>query len=279
MRLAGMMVAGLLAVLPGPALAQPAAQDPLRSVMWETVRYVLFGDAPVVFDDARVQVFTPVQVEDNMQVPVSVRVEGLDDVREIVVFADLNPIPEALTYHPVQAAPAIELSIKINEATAIRAAARTGDGVWHVGGMVVDAPGGGCTVASPTQASMAWEDHLNEVQGRAWRLPDGGVRLRWRIVHPMDTGLVDNIPTFYIESLTVATAAGQTLARLEPREPVAENPVFTIDLGPAAAGQDLILTGRDTDGNPIQARIPRAETPFGLASLAPPAGQARTASR
>lgn len=242
--------------------AAAAEADPLNSVMWESVREVLFADAPVVFDE-RVRVFTPAVVEDNMNVPVSVRVTGLDDVREVALFADHNPVPLALIFVPTAAAPYFETRIKVQEATPIRAAARTGDGVWHVGGMRADAAGGGCTAPSVTRSTGNW-DLLNRVDGEAWRRGDGGVRLRFRVVHPMDTGLVDSIPAFFIEELVVRAPDGRELARFATYEPVAENPVLSIDV--LGHDGDFLIGGRDNNGNEIAARIASADAAFGLRS-------------
>lgn len=260
------IAAGLLAALaaPAPALAQGVAGDPLASVMWSTVHATVLGGGPVVFDDARVRVFTPARVEDNHRVPVSIQVDGLSDVREVVVLADHNPIPRTVTYAPAGgAAPFLDLSMKLNEATPIRAAVKTGDGVWHVGGLRVDAAGGGCAAPRPATASHEWQDDLNKVRGRAWRRPGGGVRLEVRIVHPMDTGLVENIPTFHVEALAIAQN-GRTLATLEPTAATAENPVFALDLPNAVPDAEITVTGRDTDGNEIRARIPAPDTVYGL---------------
>lgn len=259
-----LITAGLLAAWAGgPAAAQPAPGDPLSSVMWDTVHATVLDGGPVVFDDAHVRVFTPFRVEDSQRVPVSVRLDGLENVRAIVVLADHNPIPKALGVFPAGGVVSfVEVSIKVNEATPIRVAAKTADGVWHVGGQRVDAAGGGCSAPRPAQASKEWEDGLNGVTGRAGLRPDGGVRLQWRIVHPMDTGLVEGIPSFHVESVTIA-AGGRSLVRLEPTAAVAENPVLTVDLPDAAADQDIVITGRDTDGNPLAARIKAPGVPHG----------------
>lgn len=253
-----LLAAACLAVS-GPVQAAQGS-DPLRSVMWETVREAILGAAPVEFDE-RVKVFAPLKVEDNMNVPVSVRVDGLPGVQEIVILADHNPIPKVLSFFPLQASPYIELRMKVQEATPIRAAARTIDGVWHVGGLRVDAAGGGCTAPSASQASKAWQDHLNELQGKAWKKADGRDRLRLRVVHPMDTGLVSGIPAFFIETMTIAAPDGAVLARLESHEPVSENPVFTFEM---KGGGDYIVAGRDNNGNELAARIPAARDGFGL---------------
>lgn len=257
-RLFALPVAVLL--LAGAARAQ---EDPLGSVMWDSVRGALFADAPVVFDD-RVQVFSPPRVEDNNDVPVEVAVDGLPGIEKIVVFADHNPIPRVLTFEPLRAQPRLSLRMKVQEATPIRAAALTADGTWHVGGLRVDAAGGGCTTPTASQASQQWVTALNQVQGRQWARPDGGTRLRVRIIHPMDTGLADGIPAMFIEDLRVTDLDGTLLARLHPAEPVSENPVFTLDLAPGVGAKGVLLAGRDNQGNEIAARVAPADAPFGL---------------
>lgn len=257
-----LLALGLALCLAAPA-ARAGAADPLDSVMWETVREALFADAPVVFDD-RVRVFSPPRVEDNMTVPVEVAVEGLPGVQEIVVFADHNPIPRVLTFEPLRAEPRLGFRMKVQEATPIRAAARTLDGVWHVGGLRVDAAGGGCTTPTPSQASQLWESALNRVQARQWARLEGGSRLRLRVIHPMDTGLVDGIPAMYIEDLRFSAADGTPIARIRPAEPVSENPVFTIDLPPGVAAGGVVIAGRDNQANEVAARVAPADAAFGL---------------
>lgn len=252
-----MMGAAVLLGTAQAARAEVSPEDPLQSVMWSTVRDALFAGERMVFD-AGVVVTTAAKVENNMQVPVLVEVApSLGPIREIVVFADHNPIPKILRYRPLTAEPRLGFALKVQEATPIRAAAQTADGVWHVGGMWADAAGGGCTTPSLGQKSRLWESHLNEVSARRWPRDGGQERLAVSLVHPMDTGLADGIPAFYLRHLVIKDANGQALAELFPAEPVAENPVFSLDLHPAQPGaQPWRIEGVDSDGNPVSAVIP-----------------------
>jgi len=53
----------------------------------------------------------------------------------------------------------------------------------------------------------------------------------------------------------VTEAGGKELMRIEAFEPVSENPVFTLDLPPARAAGPIVVSGRDNNGNAINARI------------------------
>jgi predicted secreted protein len=102
------------------------APDPLRSVMWSDMRALLLGGGPVMFDE-RVRVAAPASAEDALNVPVMVDASSLDareKVEEIVVFADMNPIPRILNYRPSHAKPLIGLRLKLQQAT--RSAPRQG---------------------------------------------------------------------------------------------------------------------------------------------------------
>jgi sulfur-oxidizing protein SoxY len=241
----------LFAVVAALATSAGADVDPLHSPSWDVMRKRFLGDAPVSFDE-RVKVTAPVNAEDPLAVPVMVRAEGLENVREIVVIADLNPIQKILSFKPTLAVPALSFRFKVEQSTPIRAAVLTGDGTWHVGGVWLSAAGGGCTTPSVGSTGL-WQGHLLEMNARVWpNSHDQTERLRLRLIHPMDTGLANGIPAFYVNSITVRDALGKELATLDTFEPVAENPVISLDLRSRGAVQ---VSGRDIQGNTFAAVV------------------------
>lgn len=207
--------------------------------------------------DSRVKVTGPKFAEDAMNVPITVDAQALGAVEEVVVLVDRNPIRKVLAFRPLAARPVLSFRFKLQQASPVRAAARTADGVWHVGSTWVEASGGGCTLPGATRVSGTWSQTLNQVQGRLFSRDKGGEapgRLRVRVMHPMDTGLVSGVPAFYIDQLTLADDSGREYMRIDTFEPVSENPVFSFDLGVLPQGA-LRLTGRDNNGNRIDARI------------------------
>lgn len=226
--------------------------DPLNSPRWGDMYKALFPGQPVVFD-ARVQVIAPAIGENPLNVPVTVDASALGKVDEVLLFADFNPITRIARFYPGLAAPYLGLRIKLQQSTPVRAAAKTPDGVWHLGGTWVTTTGGGCTLPSAASASPEWQSRLNQVSGRMWsQAPDGplGSRLRLRIVHPMDTGLMAGIPAFHLQTLDFYNEAGQRLMRIEPAEPVSENPLFSLNL-PSGSGK-VRVAGRDNNGNILE---------------------------
>ena len=230
---------------PTAALDAAPGGDPLGSPMWDYHAERVFADVPVVFDD-KVRIVLPVLAENQHVVPVTVDARALGAVQRIVILADLNPIPVAVDYTPLAAQAFIATRIKLDQRTPVRAAVLTADGVWHVAGEWVDAAGGGCSAPPVSRVRGDWADHLGEMRGGVW--DDGkATRLRIALRHPMDTGLVENIPAYNIETVTVSDAAGTPLARLMVQASVSEDPSFTLAFAPAL-GSDLTVAARDTGG-------------------------------
>ncbi|WP_382159219.1 quinoprotein dehydrogenase-associated SoxYZ-like carrier [Hydrogenophaga sp. ANAO-22] len=250
---------GLLGAPPLWAAAEDrTGGDPLGSMQWPTLRRQYLRDAPMVFSEA-VTVRGPAFADDAMNVPLLVDARGLartgGGVARILVVVDRNPVREVLAFEPLRALPMLAFRIRMEQASPVRAMVQTADGRWHVGGTWVQAAGGGCTVPGATRADGSWSRTLNQVQARFFpNVIEGSRRLRVRVMHPMDTGLVAGIPAFYIEQLQLVDSAGQAWWRLALHEPVSENPLLTFELPPQHAG-GFRLTGRDNNGNRIDAEV------------------------
>ena len=237
--------------------------DPYGSYQWPDLRREFLGADATVRFDARVRVLAPPFAEDPMNVPVTVAVDALADVERIVVLVDRNPIRKVVEYAPLAALPTISLRFKLEQASPVRAAVRTRDGVWHVGGTLVDSAGGGCTAAGETRRDGSWSRTLGTVSARVFphSVPPAAsgaapaTRVRLRVMHPMDTGLVGGIPAFYVNRLVLIDASGRELMKLDAYEPVSENPVFSVDFAEPPPGP-LRLVGTDNNGNRIRGAVP-----------------------
>jgi len=251
-----------LSAVAGTTVADLFEGDPYQSHPWPDIRREFLGrDARTVFDE-RVQVKGPAFAEDPMNVPITVSVRNLPGIERIVVLVDRNPIRKVLEYQPVSALPSVSFRFKLEQASPVRAAVRTADGVWHIGGTWVESAGGGCTVPGSTRKDGSWSQTLGLVSGRVFEATPvpgteevaTGSRLRLKIMHPMDTGLVGGIPAFYVNRLSVRDTQDRELLRLQTFEPVSENPVFSFDFPAKPAGQ-LRIVGTDNNGNRIDARL------------------------
>ena len=248
-----------------PQLAHAQAQadeltggDPLESMQWPGLRKQYLGDAPMRFA-SEVVVRGPAFADDAMNVPLLVNARALEKagggVALIKVVVDRNPVREVLELTPGKALPMLAFRIRMEQASPVRAMVQTRDGQWHVGSTWVKASGGGCTVPGLTRADGSWVKTLNQVQTRLFNNPmEGSRRLRMRVMHPMDTGLVAGVPAFYIENLHMLDGLGEVWWSLNLHEPVSENPIITLEL-PPSGGREFRLAGRDNNGNRIAAEV------------------------
>jgi len=241
-------LAGLLALMLSGGVMAATPDDPLQSVMWDYTRKIFLGDADYRFEP-RIRVEVPAFAEDPAQVPISIDASVFaGDIERMVVWADLNPIQHIFDYYPLANANGrVSLRIKVQQSTAVRAAVLTKSGHWHIGYAHLEAAGGGCTTPSMGNADPYWQSHLGEVQARQFSTEEDGARLKFRVIHPMDTGLVDAIPEFYLQQLELRNARGEVQIRMELSPPVSENPVISFDLDDDVAGHTLWL--RDNGGN------------------------------
>ncbi len=237
-----------------PLQAAKNREDPLKSTMWELMRKSFIGTDDYVFDN-KVIVTVPEFAEDPMQVPIAVDASALSGVTKIISFADLNPIQHIFTFEPgPKISSKISLRFKVQQATPVRAAALANDGIWHIGSEYLNAAGGGCTSPSIGNGNAFWEDHLGEIKSRAFSMIDTlHARYKFKVIHPMDTGLASNIPEFYIEQVLLKTQAGDILASLHLSQPVSENPVITFDL--TGEQENHVLWMRDNNGNEFEHEI------------------------
>lgn len=226
--------------------------DPLKSPRWADLRREL--DLTRLEFDPRVVVLAPATAEDPLNVPVSIRIDGLAEIERVLVIADLNPILKVLEFEPLKTAPRLSFRMKLQQGSPIRALVKTRDGVWHAGGSWVDTAGGGCTAPSLGRSAPNWTETLGQVESRQFAQASGR-RLKLRVMHPMDTGLAPGIPAFHLEQLVLRDEAGDDWVRLTTYEPVSENPVFSVDF--TATPPALRLVGRDNNGNRVDSEVGR----------------------
>jgi sulfur-oxidizing protein SoxY len=246
MRIAsGLFIAAAL-LAAAPASAAPLPADPLASPMWEFVADQAFGAGARVTFDPRVRVRFPGIAENQRVFPVQVDARGIPDVKRIVILVDLNPIQVPIDYRLDDADAFVATRIKLDQRTPVRGAVQLADGSWLVSGGWIDAAGGGCSAPPASRVKGDWAQHLGEVRGALWRSA-GTTRAQLAFRHPMDTGFVNNISSYYVDELALTGADGRSLGKVKIQAAVSEDPVLTV-LPRARAGEAVRFHARDTNG-------------------------------
>ncbi|OPX55547.1 sulfur-oxidizing protein SoxY [Oceanospirillum multiglobuliferum] len=226
--------------------------NPLMDVMWDFMREQFIGSQPWQYSD-QVKITLPSFAEDSTQVPVMVSA-NIPQAQQLILFADLNPIQKIAQYQVQQGElPDVALQFRVQQATPVHALVQDQTGLWHVGRAYVDAAGGGCSAPKVAANNEDWSSNLGQVNGRLFQNANQQ-RLKVQIFHPMDTGLIDGTPAFWLNEIEVQNEQGTALGLLRLSEPVSANPRLTLNFK-QVQNQGLQLSMRDNDGNHFQSPL------------------------
>jgi sulfur-oxidizing protein SoxY len=212
----------------GPIRAIEEAQQPSSSA-WELLREKYYGDRSMgVVDESYMSLDVPGNTPDPAATPLTLRFADDDHrrIKRVRVFIDNNPSPLVATFDfantPVTE---IDLRVRIDRFTSVRAIAETADGGLEMRSSWVKASGG-CS-APPTAAQGGT---LGEIRVR----PSADAKsLQVAIRHPNASGFQidpqtgDPIPAHYISHIRVS-AGGIALLDAQTGISLSENPGMRI---------------------------------------------------
>ncbi len=234
-------------LLMAAAAPQAGDYDPMRSAWWADMQRELLGDGPVKYD-YQVRLIIPRTVEDAFSVPLVVELsDRIQPAEEVVIVAENNPIQTAARLFPRRTLRSVGMNVRLERTTPVRAAARDAQGVWHVASVRVEVQNpGGCTAAGGGSA----EKPLGTIAMKRYRRPHRTTRLKVRITHPMDTGLVADaqgevIPAYFVETVALGDTSGP-IADLVTSAALSANPNFYFDLPDRL--QTVRVTASDSRG-------------------------------
>jgi sulfur-oxidizing protein SoxY len=249
----------LFVALAAPALAEEAG--PLRpSATWDEIRGDIV-DGEVRDGDALYGIEAPFRAEDAATVPVRItQAAGAPDVRRLILVVDENPAPVAaeFSFGDAMAPLDLELRVRVDAYSNVRAIIEGADGARHMAGRFVRASGG-CSAPAAKDAAAALAE-LGRMKVR-WLddAPDGRRRAQVMLRHPNYSGLQRDqvtqlfVPANFVHELEVRQG-GELLFRVEGGISISEDPAFRF----AYTGSDapLEVRARDTDGREFQGTFP-----------------------
>ena len=215
-------------LMAAPVLAAADDQQPSSSA-WGFLRAKYYGDRPMgEVDEAYMSLEAPGNTPDPAATPLTLRFTDDDHrrIKRVRVFIDNNPSPLVATFDlastPVTE---IDMRVRIDRFTSVRAIAETADGGLEMRSTWVKASGG-CS-APPSAAA---EGVLGEIRVRT--SPDAK-SVQVGIRHPNASGFQidprtgEPIPAHYIAHIRV-NAGGSTLLDADTGISLSENPALRI---------------------------------------------------
>lgn len=211
------------------AFAVGEAQSP-ASGAWESLRPQLYGDREIgVVDEKFMSLEAPANTPDPSATPLTLRfgTQAAGKIKQVRLIIDNNPSPLAATMQLKPGVPVdeIDLRVRIDRYTSVRAIAETGDGRLEMRSTWVKASGG---CSAPPSASDGGT--LGEIR---FHPSADAMALQMSIRHPNNSGFQidprtgDAIPPHYISHIRVS-AGGQTVMEVDSGISLSENPTLRI---------------------------------------------------
>jgi sulfur-oxidizing protein SoxY len=212
----------------GMAMAEDDSQP--SGSAWELLRAKYYGDKSMgLVDENFMRLEAPGNTPDAASTPLTLRFS--DDaerhVKRVRVFVDNNPSPLVATLDFFQTPiTEIDMHVRIDRFTSVRAVAETSDGVLEMRSAWVKASGG-CSVP-PTDSSQGGA--LGQIKLRP-AADDKSILVSIR--HPNSSGFQidprtgDAIPAHYISSILIK-AGGSPLLEAQTGISVSENPTLRV---------------------------------------------------
>jgi len=218
----------LLVLLASPALSAADTQFPSTGA-WQFLRPQLYGARDIgEVGDQLMSIEAPASTPDPSATPIVLRF-GPDlsgRVRQIRVIIDNNPSPLVTTMNLTRGVPVdeIDLRVRIDRFTSVRAIAETDDGHLEMRSTWVNASGGCSAPPGATQGGT-----LGEIRFR----PTGERAMQISIRHPNNSGFQidprtgDSIPPHYISHIRLL-AGGKAVMEADTGISFSENPTLRI---------------------------------------------------
>ena len=229
----------------------------------EGLRKYYFNDKSISEKGDVVRLEAPVRAENGAVVPIKIlsQFPQTEDryIKTITLLIDDNPVPLAGTFHftPRSGQADLDLRVRMNNYSSVRAIAETNDGNLHMASRFVKASGG---CSAPLGSSVGEEamSRLGKMKFRA--KPAEGttealskpMQTQLAISHPNLTGMqmdrinVRFLPAHYVKEIKVSFN-DEPIFWAETDISISENPNFKFYFVPQEEG-DLIAEVTDSDG-------------------------------
>jgi sulfur-oxidizing protein SoxY len=199
------------------------------SSAWQLLRAKYYGDRSMgEVDETYMSLEVPGNTPDAAATPLTLRFadDALRRIRRVRVFIDNNPSPLAATFD-FAATPVteIDMRVRIDRFTSVRAIAETADGGLEMRSSWVKASGG-CS-APPSAAAGGTLGEIRVRTSADAKAMQVGIRHPNASGFQIDPRTGDPIPARYISRIRV-TAGGKTLLEAETGISVSENPALGI---------------------------------------------------
>ena len=226
-------------------IANLYGKNPIQSPTFDEILKPIIEDKKYIFDDENITIEVPNFADNPVQVPIFVDAKKIKNAKQLILFADLNPIPVIVNMKLIELLPLISLNIKVAQETPIRALVLDDKNIWHIASKNIKSFGGGCSVASLSSNDSDFIKFLGKTKINSFE--NGEItRLKASIFHPMETGLIFGKNEFFINKITIF-ANNKNISQIKTYSAISENPRFIFETKEKT--NDYKIEFFDVDGN------------------------------
>lgn len=202
-----------------------------------TIKDNFIGKDQMFSDDPLIKIIIQDEVEESHEVSMVVKIPNkLKNTKKIFILVDNNPIQLVTKIFPEKPIKTVGFNIRMEQDSYVRAAILNSEGVWNISSkkVIVKSPGGCSLPACDPTRQVCEESELGKIVINKYKRSSGDWRLKFKINHPMDTGLVSNpesgelVPAYYINWVYFKDSNG-ALAKAQTFGALSANPTLILD--------------------------------------------------
>jgi sulfur-oxidizing protein SoxY len=235
----------LFLILPILFIQNLYGNNPVPSPTFDDILKTIIAEDKYIFDDKNIILEVPTFADNPIQVPIFADAKLIKNAKQMILFADLNPIPIIVNMKLNELLPVISLNIKVAQETPLRALVLDDKNIWHIASKNIKSFGGGCSVASVSSSGEDFAKLLGKTKVNVFE-SNGIFRIKSSIFHPMETGLIFGNNEFYINKILVK-ADEKNIAEISTYSAISENPRFIFETKTKADNYKIEFY--DIDGN------------------------------
>lgn len=235
------------------SLSIVSSNESIYGKSFDNIRKQFLDDNPFINND-EIKIIIQEEVEEAHEVAMVVKIpDSLRHNDQVVILVDDNPIQLVTRIFPQAEVGSIGLNLRLEQDSYVRAAVLSKQTIWNIASkkVIVNSPGGCSLPSCDPEKEICEIKELGKISMQKYKRRSGDWRLKFRINHPMDTGLVTDpksgelIPEYYINNVFFSDKDG-TLAEAQTFGALSANPTLVLDFGKPI--EKVIVRATDSKG-------------------------------